>query len=70
MAVRMLESRSDANIAVAIAVHEKELNLANRTVEYIRCGRVANRRVSINNSAVVRRIRFVLINLAENGRLQ
>lgn len=58
--IRMLQSGSNAYIAISIAVHEENFNLADRAIEYRSCGRVANCRVSINNSVVVSRIRFVL----------
>lgn len=70
MAIRMLESSSDAYIAVAIAVHEEKFNLPDRAIEYGSCGRVANCRVPLDNSVVVSRIRFVLIDLVEDGCLE
>lgn len=66
VAVRMLESRSDANIAVAIAVHVQELDLPNRAVENGRGGRIADCRVPVNNSIVVSCIWFVQTNLTKN----
>lgn len=62
----MLESRSYANIAVAIAVHVQELDLPNRAVENGRCGRIADCRVPVNHSIVVSCIWFVRTNLTEN----
>lgn len=66
MTVRMLESRSDANITVAIAIHVQELDLPNRAVENGRGGRIADCRVPVNNSIVVSCIWFVRTNLIQN----
>lgn len=66
VAVWMLQCGRDADVAVAIAVHEENLDLAGRTVEDGLCGRVVDRLVAGHDSVVVGRVRGILVNSLED----
>ena len=68
MAVRVLQSRSDADAAVTIAIHEQEFDLPRRAIEYLRCRDVTNRPVSFGN-ALGRGLGCILVNSGEDAFL-
>lgn len=66
MAVRVLQSSCDADVAVSVTIHKQELDLACRAVEYLRCRCVVNRLISSCDARIVRHIRCILIDSRED----
>ena len=69
VAIRVLEGSSHTNVAVAIAVHEQQLDLPGRAVEDLFRGRVVDRLVSGHHAVVVGRVRGVVVDFAQDGVL-
>lgn len=69
VAVRMLERGGDTDVTVGIAVHQQNLDLANRAGEYRGSCRVVDRLVTGNDALVVGRVRRVLVHLSQDALL-
>lgn len=66
VAVWVLQSGSDTDVAVAITIHEQEFDLTCRAIEYLRCRRLTNLLVSSGDGSIVRLFRFILVNSSKD----
>jgi hypothetical protein len=56
VAVRVLKRSSDANVAIGIAVHIQDLNLADGAVQNSVCSNVANRLIASYHTSIIGRV--------------
>lgn len=70
VAVRMLKGGSDADVAIGIAVHIQNLNLADSAVENSVCSGVADRLVAGNHTGIISRVRGIRGNVGQDALLK